>query len=110
METGIAKNGVEFVIITRLIPIFPHNIQGYAYGLTNISFIKFIIVSAFAMLPGAFLYAYFAGELVRTGVTPSFVIQLIIANLLFYVLFRVVKNIAKKKGISIEELSEESEK
>ncbi|AMP19970.1 hypothetical protein AZF37_01135 [endosymbiont 'TC1' of Trimyema compressum] len=62
METGIAKNGVEFVLITRLIPIFPHNIQGYAYGLTNISFIKFTVVSAFAMLPGAFYMLILLGS------------------------------------------------
>ncbi|WP_162473788.1 hypothetical protein [endosymbiont 'TC1' of Trimyema compressum] len=44
----------------------------------------------------------------RTGVTPFFIGQLIIASLLFYILFRVVKKIAKMKGISVEELSEEN--
>lgn len=109
MEKGIAQNGVEFVMITRLIPIFPHNIQGYAYGLTNISFLKYVLVSAVAMIPGAFLYAYFAGQLVITGVTPMFIVQLVIASFLFYLLFRVVKRIAKKRGIPIEGFKEEDQ-
>ena len=61
------------------------------------------------MLAGAFLYAYFAGELVRTGVTPSFIVQLIVASLLFYILYKFVRKVAVKKGISIEALSEEDE-
>ncbi len=49
IEKGIARNGIDFLILTRLIPLFPYNIQNYAplfpyniqnyaYGLTTIAF------------------------------------------------------------------------
>lgn len=34
IDKGIARNGIDFLILTRLIPLFPYNIQNYAYGLT----------------------------------------------------------------------------
>lgn len=39
IEKGIARNGIDFLILTRLIPLFPYNIQNYAYGLTTIAFL-----------------------------------------------------------------------
>ena len=38
IEHGIARSGSDFLILTRLIPLFPYNIQNYAYGLTAIPF------------------------------------------------------------------------
>ncbi len=39
------------LMITRLIPIFPFNLQNYAYGITNISIVKYTI--------GTFFYLWF---------------------------------------------------
>jgi uncharacterized membrane protein YdjX (TVP38/TMEM64 family) len=36
IERGIARSGCDFLILTRLVPLFPYNIQNYAYGLTAI--------------------------------------------------------------------------
>ena len=33
---GFKENGSSFLILTRLVPIFPFNLQNYAYGLTSI--------------------------------------------------------------------------
>ena len=38
IERGIAHSGIDFLILTRLIPLFPYNIQNYAYGLTSMPF------------------------------------------------------------------------
>ena len=38
IERGIARSGCDFLILTRLVPLFPYNIQNYAYGLTAIRF------------------------------------------------------------------------
>ncbi len=36
IERGIARSGCDFLILTRTVPLFPYNIQNYAYGLTAI--------------------------------------------------------------------------
>lgn len=52
IEKGIARNGIDFLILTRLIPLFPYNIQNYAYGLTTIAFWPYTLISALTTLPG----------------------------------------------------------
>ncbi len=48
IEEGVAKNGRDYVIFTRLVPAFPYNAQNYAYGVTNIKFKDYFLVSAIA--------------------------------------------------------------
>jgi len=43
IERGIARSGSDFLILTRLVPLFPYNIQNYAYGLTAIPFWPFTL-------------------------------------------------------------------
>ncbi len=43
------------LMITRLIPIFPFNLQNYAYGITNISIVKYTIGTFLFMIPGVII-------------------------------------------------------
>jgi len=49
-ESG--KSDLILLMITRLVPIFPYNLQNFAYGITDISFWKYTIYSFLFMLPG----------------------------------------------------------
>lgn len=40
------------LMITRLVPLFPYNLQNFAYGLTDIHFWKYTICTFVFMLPG----------------------------------------------------------
>ena len=101
IEAGVEKNGRDFLILTRLVPIFPYNIQNYAYGVTNINVITFTLISFITMAPGAFIYAYMAGDIVENGVTPMLFVKLIIAGLILFGVSQIPKIFAKKKGIEI---------
>ena len=50
------KNELFILIITRLVPIFPYNLQNFAYGITDIKFSTYIIGSFVFMLPGTAMY------------------------------------------------------
>ncbi|PJR58887.1 hypothetical protein CWM52_22230 [Raoultella sp. T31] len=63
IERGIARSGTDFLIFTRLVPLFPYNIQNYAYGLTAIPFGSFMLISLLTTLPGLFIYTLMASEL-----------------------------------------------
>lgn len=104
IEDGVAKNGKDFLILTRLVPIFPYNIQNYAYGVTNIKLSTFAIVSLITMAPGAFIYAFMAGEIAQNGVTPMLFVQLLIAGIILFGVSQIPKFFAKRKGIDIESL------
>jgi len=52
IKKGVDKQGYKMVVLTRIIPIVPTNIQSYAYGLSGVSFQKHLVVSLIAMIPG----------------------------------------------------------
>ena len=50
------KNAMLLLMITRLLPLFPYNIQNFAYGITDVSFIKYSLYTFLFMLPGISLF------------------------------------------------------
>ena len=50
------KNELFVLMITRLVPIFPYNLQNFAYGITDIKFSIYTIGSFLFMLPGTVMY------------------------------------------------------
>ena len=56
IDEGVQRQGWRMLMITRLIPLFPFNLQNYAYGLTKIRFVTFFFVSWICMLPGTAAY------------------------------------------------------
>lgn len=106
IEQGVAKNGKDFLILTRLVPVFPYNIQNYAYGITNINLGTYTLISFITMAPGAFIYAYLAGEIAVNGVSTWLFVQLLIAGLVLFGVSQIPKFFAKRKGIDIEDLKE----
>lgn len=50
------KNGLFLLMVTRLVPLFPYNLQNFAYGVTDISFASYSFWSFVFMLPGTAMY------------------------------------------------------
>lgn len=101
IENGVNENGVQFLILTRLVPLFPYNIQNYAYGVTQMRLPLFTLVSLFTMAPGAFIYAFMAGEIVTEGISAKLAIQFAFAGFILFAVSLIPKLIARKKGIEI---------
>ncbi len=59
LDSYIKDHGNTILIISRLVPIFPFNLQNYAYGITNISFRVYFIYSLIFMVPATFIYTGF---------------------------------------------------
>ena len=101
IENGVRENGTSFLILTRLIPLFPFNIQNYAYGVTPMKLSTFVFVSLVTMAPGAFVYAFMAGEIVAHGISVKLLIQFAAAGLILFGVSLIPKYIVRKKGIKI---------
>lgn len=50
------RNELFILMITRLVPVFPYNLQNFAYGITDIKFRTYTIGSLIFMLPGTAMY------------------------------------------------------
>lgn len=53
-ESG--ENEIFVLMITRLVPVFPFNLQNFAYGITDIRFGTYSLCSLIFMLPGTAMY------------------------------------------------------
>lgn len=64
IDEGVKREGWRMVMFTRLVPVFPYNIQNFAYGLTGIPLWIFAIVSGICMLPAVAAYVFAGGALI----------------------------------------------
>lgn len=101
IERGIARSGIDFLILTRLIPLFPYNIQNYAYGLTAIPFWPYALISALTTLPGIFIYTLMASELAAHGLTLAFILKLSLAGLALFALVQAARRYAGHKRVDL---------
>ncbi len=102
IENGVKENGTSFLILTRLVPVFPYNVQNYAYGITPMKVGNFAMVSLITMAPGSFIYAFIAGEIATNGVSLKLLIQFTVAGVVLFLVSLIPKYIAKKKGIKMD--------
>ena len=66
IDEGVKRQGWRMLMVTRLVPIFPFNVQNYVYGLTDIPLKTYALVTLPCMLPATIAFNFAAGS-VRTG-------------------------------------------
>lgn len=95
----VNKNDVFILMITRLVPLFPYNLQNFAYGITDISFGKYIVYSFLFMIPGTAMYTIGTAGLVDSENRLAY-IGIAVSLALFVLL---LGNYFKKKYVQPEE-------
>lgn len=96
IDTAVADHGWHIIAFTRLVPIFPYNLQNYAYGLTGIRFATYVAVSVVFMLPGTVALAL-AGDALVEGEADLrwLVVYLGVAGLLLVALYVAPRRVGK---------------
>lgn len=64
---GAHKSDLYLLAVTRLVPVFPYNLQNFAYGITDVSFGHYALYSAAFLFPGTAAYTVAAAGLVDEG-------------------------------------------
>jgi len=114
IDDGVRKQGWRMLLITRLVPIFPFNIQNYVYGLTDIKFSTYLLVTLPSMIPATIAFNFAAGsarEVVLQGGQPEAVKKTIIylaIAAVFFVLLSLIPGWVKKRVSGVDELSDVS--
>lgn len=71
------------LMITRLLPIFPFNLQNFAYGITNIPIVKYAIGTFLFMIPGIIIFSIGTeGIMNRENRNSMFIVALFIIMLM----------------------------
>jgi uncharacterized membrane protein YdjX (TVP38/TMEM64 family) len=58
LDRAIAKEGAKIIFLVRLSPVFPFTYINYAFGLTGVKTLPYVVASFFGMIPGTFAYVY----------------------------------------------------
>jgi uncharacterized membrane protein YdjX (TVP38/TMEM64 family) len=101
IDKGVEKHGWRMLMITRMVPLFPFNLQNFAYGLTKIKLPTYILVSWVCMLPGVIAYNFMAGSVVsgEGDLTRTF-IYLSIGAVFFVMISLIPVYLQKQKRVS----------
>lgn len=98
------KNEMMVLMITRLVPLFPYNLQNFAYGITDISLGKYSLGTFVFMIPGVAMYtvgtyalAGASNKLLYIGLTAAIVAAVMVLS----------KTLRKKYVPEEEEASDE---
>ncbi len=93
------NNTAILLMITRLVPLFPYNLQNFAYGLTDIKILPYTLYTFIFMAPGAAVFTLGAA-----GVSDSErgKLYLLIAGTIAIILF-IACYILRKKFIKTHE-------
>ncbi len=89
------KNYFLLMMITRLVPIFPYNLQNFAYGVTDISFKNYIFYTFIFMIPGTVLYTMGMNVLINKENRMTY----FVLTALFALFLLAINTIIKKKRI-----------
>ncbi len=75
LDEGVERQGWRMLLLTRLVPVFPFNLQNYAYGITKIGLGTYVLLTATCIIPGAAVYTFAGGSLAsaRQDLTRTFV-------------------------------------
>jgi len=103
IDEGVKSQGWRMLLITRLVPIFPFNIQNYVYGLTDIPLRTYVLVTLPCMVPATIAFNFAAGS-VRTGDFARTLWYLGIAAV-FFVLLSMVPGWVRRR-YAADELTE----
>ena len=100
IDAAVAQHGWRILAFTRLVPVFPFNMQNYVYGLTAIRLSTYLLVTAVFMIPGTAALVIAGDALVEGGTSYAWLlIYFGIAAILLILLWIVPKWLGRRSGI-----------
>lgn len=103
IDEGVKKQGWRMLMITRLVPLFPFNVQNYVYGLTDISLVTYVLVSWSCMIPGTLAFSFAGGSLSSGAGLGRTMMYLGVAAVFFVLISLIPGWMKKRKGDLLEE-------
>lgn len=88
MEEGFRRNAFSYMLILRLVPLFPFWLVNLAPAFLGVSLLTFVVTTAIGIIPGAFVFASIGNglnALFEAGEQPDLSLTSIILRPDFYI-------------------------
>jgi uncharacterized membrane protein YdjX (TVP38/TMEM64 family) len=95
LDEKVARHGWKIVASTRLL-LLPFFLLNYAFGLTRIAFLPYVVATFFGMLPWTIAFVYFSShilDILKGHISPGLIVGVILVALvsLLPVIYKKVK-------------------
>ncbi len=105
IDRGVKKHGWRMVVITRTVPFFPFNLQNFAYGLTDIRYSTYIIITGVCMIPCNIIYTFFGYSILNGQMNVKKIFMYIgIVSIIFVISSLIPKWVNRKVDIHLKNL------
>ncbi len=100
---GVGQNGFYYILLVRLIPLFPFNGINFAAGITNLGYRRYFFGTLLGMVPHAFVYANAVAELGESAaqgfrMTSGLAVAMVLLVLFVIASMLVKKSIERRRG------------
>ena len=104
VDQAIAKEGIKIVLLVRLAAVFPFTIVNYAFGLTGIRLLPYVLTTAIGILPGTIAFVYIGAAAASVATQDRTKLAFTIAGLVIAIavsifVARVAHNAIKRAGV-----------
>ena len=104
IDAAVERHSWRILLVTRLVPLFPFNLQNFAYGLTRIPFWTYLGMTGLGILPGTIAFTL-AGGALSGGSRARAVWTLAAAAVLIVLLSLVPRWLARRSRVAQELLA-----
>ena len=101
VDEAIEKHGFITVMMIRLIPNAPYDVQNYSLGLTRVKARDYFLATLIGIIPGTFVFVYLG----HSVSDPKQLWKIMIAALLFISIYFLQKYLRAKHGHKIKTVS-----
>ena len=92
------NNAIILLMITRLVPIFPYNLQNFAYGITDINPVVYSLATFVFLIPGSAMFTFLSSGLVSKENANIYYITAVVIAVLVFVFGYFVKRYLSKEN------------
>ncbi len=88
LEEGFRANAVSYMLLLRLVPLFPFWLVNLAASFTGVSVVTFVVTTFIGIIPGAFVFASIGSglnALFEAGEQPDLSLTSLISDSRFYI-------------------------
>ncbi len=97
LDEKIEKHGFLTVLLVRLIPNVPWDIQNLSLGLTKVKFRNYFVATIIGIMPGSFAFVFFGASLIKVLFDPGNLWWIVVAVAVFGIVYLLQRYLRKRQ-------------
>lgn len=99
LDEKIEKHGFLTVLVIRLIPNFPWDVQNLSMGLTKVKFRSYFFATLIGIMPGSFAFVFMGASLIKVLFDPKNIWMIGVGVLIFFALYKLQQRLKKHNDV-----------